>query len=794
MNLSGRARKLLHISAVAVVLLIVGAAVFRDFVFGDKLLIYKDIGSDSANYYYPYLLLFSDYIRTEGLPLWSFRVGLGQTLFPDIGVLLFQPAAWFPREWIAHLMVYQHLLLAVLAGVFFARFLVLRGIARTSSFLGALLFVFSAYMTMGSIWTVLAGEVLCVAYALFALEMALVRGRWIHLPFAVAVFPLLTSFHLYLCAVLLTAYTTARLATEPSLGLSAFARKALQLGAIALLGAGLSALVTTESVAQVRNSPRGSGLASYTQQLSSAGVVHLEQPLHYYTYLLRSFANDMTGAGDAYRGWSNYLEAALPYCGLITLVLLPQFFCRGSRRQRIVGFAFILLVAFGVTFPWLRNLFYLFQGDYYRAYSLFTITGMIILCVAAFHRYVRDGALNVWVLGGTSIALISLLFLPLPDMQKLSEPWLQRSAAVLLVVYPVLLLLGKHLQRRFIIGVIVIAVTAFEMVWFDHVTVARDGAGVVTKAERRERVGFNDHTREALTAARAAEGKTFYRVAKGYSSSAAEHGNLNDSFAFDYNGCTSYISFNNCDYVRFLIDIGAMPQNPTEADTRWNTGVRALPVAGAFLAEKYLLLQDPPKDAIYGYEEFGQFGHVTALRNPFALPLGIFFPNALTETLFHQFAPAAKEVLLFDYVMLEDDRYTSEFPGRELPTLEQLLQVLNRRPLPQMAAEARGRAMKLESFRQNRIEGRIDTAAPGYLVFQMPFERGWRAFVNGERVPTTRVDVGLLGLQLPAGEHRIVLRYLPPTLLIGGPISALALLILVFARWRWPTIAPLAQP
>ena len=102
--------------------------------------------------------------------------------------------------------------------------------------------------------------------------------------------------------------------------------------------------------------------------------------------------------------------------------------------------------------------------------------------------------------------------------------------------------------------------------------------------------------------------------------------------------------------------------------------------------------------------------------------------------------------------------------------------------------------MKLESFRQNRIEGRIDTAAPGYLVFQMPFERGWRAFVNGERVPTTRVDVGLLGLHLPAGEHRIVLRYLPPTLLIGGPISALALLILVFARWRWPTIAPLPQP
>jgi hypothetical protein len=793
-NLSGRTRKLLHIGGVAAALLVVGVAAFRDFVFGDKLLIYKDIGSDSANYYYPYLLLFSDYIRTEGLPLWTFRIGLGQTMFPDIGaVLLFQPAAWFPRDWIGHLMVYQHLLLVLVAGVFFSRFLVLRGVGRAASILGALLFGFSAYMTMGSIWTVLAGEVVCVAYALFALEMALVRGRWIHLPFAVAIFPLLTSFHLYLCAVLLTAYTIARFAAEPTLGITTFARRSLQLGAIALLGAGLTAVVWMDSLVQVRNSPRGSGMASYAGDLSSAGVLRLEQPLHYFTYALRSFANDMTGAGNAYRGWSNYLEGPLPYCGLIALLLLPQFFTRGTWRQRLVGLAFIVAVAIGVTLPWVRNLFYLFQGDYYRAFSLFTVTGMIILSMAAFGRYVRDGALNVWVLAGTLLVLLAVLFLPLPAMQQLADTWLQRAAAGLLIGYAVLLLLGRILRRPYAFGVAAIVVAAAELVTFNYVTVARDASGVVTKEERWQRVGFNDHTHEALAAIREQEEAKFYRVSKPYSSSAAEHANLNDSFAFDYFGSTAYISFNNLHYIRFLVAIGAMPPNPEEADTRWNTGVNGRPVAGAFLGEKYQLLERANADQIYGFEPVGEFGDVLAFRNPFALPLGLFFEDALTETLFHQFTPATKEVLLFDFVVLEDDRYAAEFAERPLPTLDEMLTRLDRRLLPEMAADRRQRAATLESFTQNRIQASISSAAPGYLVFQIPFETGWRAFVNGERVQPVRVNFGLIGLRLPAGDHQVVLRYLPPALWIGGPVSVLALLILIVARWRWSRIEPLPR-
>ncbi len=788
MNASPGTTRLLGLGLPALVLLLVGVIAFRDFVFGPSLLLYKDIGSDSLNYYYPYLLLFSDYIRTEGLPLWSFRVGFGQTLFPEIGVLVFNPAAWFPRAWIAPLLVWQHLALVLVAGLLFHRFLLLRGLSLAASLLGALLLTFSAYMTMGSCWTVCAGEVVCVAFALFALETALVRGRWFYLPFSVALFPLLTAFHLYLCAVLMTGYLLARLATQPRGDLPSAWHRCYQLGSIALLGAGLTAVVWVDSLIQIRNSPRGSGLASYAHDLSSLGLFHFESPLHYFTIILRSFANDLTGAGNAYRGSANYLEAALPYCGLLSLLLLPQIFVRANARLRVVAGVFLAAVVFAHAFPWFRNLFYLFQGDYYRAFSLFSAVGMIILAVTVFSRYVTHRLLNVWLLAGTLAALLCLLYLPLPELQRLADRGLQQTAALLLFSYAVLLSLGQIFRREALAAWLLIGLAAAELASFSHLTASRDRA-VVTKDEARQRIGFNDYTLEALRVLKASD-PAFYRVTKLYSSSGAEHANLNDSFAFDYYGTTAYTSFLHLNYVKFLIGLNAIVPNPTELDTRWCFGVVGRPLLGAFACEKYLLTQGPlPPETRAGYEEAGRAEDVHIYRNSSFLPFGLFFENILTESLFNQFSAAGKDVLLFQWAVLADGLFAAEFPGRILPDLGELIQNTETRATPELAAKRRERSLTVKSFTQNRIEGSIRNEKDGYLVFQMPFESGWRAYVNGARAPTVRVDFGLLGLRLPPGDHRIALRYLPPSLFTGGTLSLIAVLVLAFARWRWPRIS-----
>ena len=85
-------------------LLLLGGLSFRDLVFGDRVLLYRDIGSDSFTDYYPWFVHFSDYIRNDGIPSWSFSVGMGQDIFYLVGYLILEPVTWLrgglmPTHW-----------------------------------------------------------------------------------------------------------------------------------------------------------------------------------------------------------------------------------------------------------------------------------------------------------------------------------------------------------------------------------------------------------------------------------------------------------------------------------------------------------------------------------------------------------------------------------------------------------------------------------------------------------------------------------------------------------------------
>jgi hypothetical protein len=165
-------------------------------VFGDAVLLYRDIGSDSLNDYYPCFVHLSDYIRSDGIPSWSFHFGMGQDLYYLVGYLILQPVTWLPRGLIAQALVYQHLGKILLAGLLFFSFLRMRGLKLPACLLGALLLAFSAYMTMGSCWYPLADEVVCFAALLLAVEYAIKNGRWLLLTLGVTLVGLLGALRL----------------------------------------------------------------------------------------------------------------------------------------------------------------------------------------------------------------------------------------------------------------------------------------------------------------------------------------------------------------------------------------------------------------------------------------------------------------------------------------------------------------------------------------------------------------------------------------------------------------------
>lgn len=66
----------------------------------------------------------------------------------------------------------------------------------------------------------------------------------------------------------------------------------------------------------------------------------------------------------------------------------------------------------------------------------------------------------------------------------------------------------------------------------------------------------------------------------------------------------------------------------------------------------------------------------------------------------------------------------------------------------------------------------------GVLMLTVPYERGWRATLDGERAELSPALGVLSAVELPAGEHRVELEYVPPGLRLGIGVTAVSLLAL----------------
>lgn len=766
-------------------LLLVGALIYWRFLFGDALLLYKDVGNDSINSYYPDFVNLSSYIRSQGYPSWSFHVGMGQDLAYAAGYLIWQPVSWLPKELIAPALAFQHLAKVLIAGLFFFRFLQLRGLSSPAPLLGTLLLSFSAYMCMGSCWYPLADEVVCFAGILLATERALARGRWLMLALAVALIGIINPFFLYLCAFFLFFYVPIRLFAQYGWKPRIILRTCLALAAVAALGACLGALISLPYLQAILNSPRGSGTTSAVAALSSTPVFGLESARHYITAILRPFANDMLGAGDDFHGWANYLEAPLTYCGLFCLVIVPQAFVGATLRRRIIYVIFLAGILISTVLPWFRYLFWLFQGDYYRTHSLFAVLVVITLSMIAFSRYIQYRSLNLWILTATTVILVGILYLPFAELQTLIRPDLKLAATILLLLFSLLLAAGKLAKKQALAAYVILGLAALELIGFDRVTVM--DRSMITKQELEERVGHNNETVEAVRETKAND-HSFFRITKLPLSTLGLLPGLNDAMVFGYYGTSSYSSFNGVHYTNFLTAVSAIPAN-SERHTRWALGVADSALLSAFACEKYVLVDDPTAlQTDPHYEVVQRYGKDFLFRNQLFLPLGLAFSRYLDEQTFLRLPAAGKQEALLRAVVLSNQNEAAKQGLSEL-TVSELEQDVRATPLSDVVAARRSAALELDSFRQTHIAGTVRLDQKGIVVFQTPFDRGWRAWQNGQDAPVLEVDAGLLGVGLDAGEHKIELHYRNPVLVPALAITLVSFLILAAGLWRRPRLA-----
>lgn len=80
-------------------------------------------------------------------------------------------------------------------------------------------------------------------------------------------------------------------------------------------------------------------------------------------------------------------------------------------------------------------------------------------------------------------------------------------------------------------------------------------------------------------------------------------------------------------------------------------------------------------------------------------------------------------------------------------------------------------------LRKNIITGHINNNESGILTLNIPYNDGWKCYIDGEETKIMKIDEAFMGIALNKGKHYIRLVFLPPLLIIGFVISITCLLL-----------------
>ena len=91
-------------------------------------------------------------------------------------------------------------------------------------------------------------------------------------------------------------------------------------------------------------------------------------------------------------------------------------------------------------------------------------------------------------------------------------------------------------------------------------------------------------------------------------------------------------------------------------------------------------------------------------------------------------------------------------------------------------------SLELTSWKDTKLSGTITTEKGGVMMTSIPYDPGWKIFVDGVETDITEVKDTFLGVELTPGTHTIELRFMPQGLVLGGLITVLSLVMLL-AIW-----------
>lgn len=760
-------------------LLLLASALFiyRRFLFGDELWVFVglDIGSDTVQQYLQQYHTIVNHIREGTFTFWDFNNGLGTNMF---NLNLFAPAlvavyalgVIFGPERIAWYLIYVQVGQILLAGFVFYHYLSCFSFSKKTKCIASYIYGLNGFLMVWGQHYQFGMASVCLPLLLWGTERLFLKKRF-HPPMALAVWltTVYSAYLGYMMFVCLGFYILVRL-----FGMMDYPRKkkfrmlAILYGSM-LLGIGMGAFSMFPSAYTILGiSGRLKSQATFWERIGNSLLPY--DPIHYKTLFYKFFSSYLEGLTQVketnalYTGATNYYEDPNVFCSTLFLILGCQYvFCLPklpiSRKQKSLQAGLLTVLAFCLALPFCG----LAMNGFSTTINRHTFIMIPFFCLII--AYMLDALLRKQIFSYSGL-ILSFLLVSFVFMRKYNAITFlshKRNLLILSVtgalMMTVLFCLAKCRRQRpqrilcgLLLCLVVVNMTSEGYTsTLERLTLRKDNAQYFGDLYSRD-------VQDALAWLREKDPQ-FYRVEKDF-----DVGSIcMDSLAQNYRGVSSYNSTINRNILEFTAtlypDLWFGDQNhyrfrmiKHEHEFADLCGIRYLLSRGGE--------ENDPFDKS-GYRLLQKFGQIEIYENKNTVSLGRFYSDAMTRTEFDVYLKKYGRQKAQDYIL-------------EHLVMEKVFQENAKRK----NALASSKAVSIDApLKDDCLQGTIDAPRDGYVMFAIPFEKGWKIYIDGKEQTIHRANLAFQGIAVKKGHHQVEMRYQAPGFLQGVAVSVLCLIV-----------------
>ena len=674
MRNSKRFRSLLILWAMTAVSCLV---IFFPFLFGDKLAVFQDAGSDTRQQYLMQYATIVNHIKDGNFSFWDFNNGFGTSmlalnLFNPFLMLVYLAGVILGVGHIPGVLVFVILLEIFLAQLFCYLFLDCFSFSEGSKIIASYINGLSGYLLVWGQHYQFGAFVVFLPLLLFLLERAIRRGKFsLTLPLLVAVMVCSSVYMSYMSLMIGGCYLLYRMVvSDQARGVRV--RKFFLHCASILLGIGIGMVIFLPTAYYLFTI--SSRLDSDASFLTRIGEYLTPYSLEFYkTAFLRLFSTTFQGIQD-YNGYSNFYEAPVLFFSALFVLLGFQYLFtvhrqETSRKAKVMQYLAVLFFAVcmftrigasafnAFAYPFSRHSFVFLP--FFALMTAFTLdqlwlrrkiskTGFVLscLCTAAAH-YLALGEVTEALLHRNVILMCILAFV---------------MAAALLLGF---LKKGAKWRRA---GISLLISALGISLCLEGWTCFNDRDTLTTTDASYWGGLYDPNVAKALDYLKSTD-PSFYRVEKDYYSGSY----CMDGLAQNYRGISTYNSTPNR-FIQEFIDL-VTPNLPIMAEHEYTwRQIGYYSGHSTLFGIKYVLSKNPDLQ-LDGFSLLEQFGDIYIYQNSAVESAARFYVSAGDDrVLSDAYGSLELERLLLENVLLdkENDALTEEMTGEEMKSQETL--------------------------------------------------------------------------------------------------------------------------